>query len=64
MNDLLTVHGLCKNFLLHRQHDAKLLTGCSDVSFSLKPGEFMGIAGTERGRQVNDHQVYLPHLSA
>lgn len=45
MSDLLTVHGLSKNFTLHRRHDAKLLAGCADVSFSLKPGEFMGIAG-------------------
>ncbi len=63
MNDLLTVHGLCKNFLLHRQHDAKLLTGCSDVSFSLKPGEFMGIAGPSgAGKSTIIKCIYRTYL--
>jgi alpha-D-ribose 1-methylphosphonate 5-triphosphate synthase subunit PhnL len=63
MNDLLTVHGLGKRFLLHRRHDAKLLTGCADVSFSLKPGEFMGIAGPSgAGKSTIIKCIYRTYL--
>lgn len=42
--ELLTVRELSKRFTLHL-NERKELRGCDGVSFSLKPGEFMGIAG-------------------
>ncbi|WP_094604134.1 Alpha-D-ribose 1-methylphosphonate 5-triphosphate synthase subunit PhnL [Sporomusa silvacetica DSM 10669] len=45
MNDtILTVQGLSKKFTVHIL-DKKTLHGCDNVSFAMKPGEFMGIAG-------------------
>jgi len=40
---ILTVTDLSKNFYLHML--GKVLYGCGNISFSLKSGEFMGIAG-------------------
>jgi len=63
MSDQLTVHGLSKSFLLHRECYAKVLTGCSDVSFSLKPGEFMGIAGPSgAGKSTIIKCIYRTYL--
>jgi len=43
-NTILTVDGLSKNFILHML-GGEMLYGCDNISFSLKAGEFMGIAG-------------------
>lgn len=44
MEPILVVNDLSKNFILHMLGQ-KVLPGCENVSFSLQPGEFMGIAG-------------------
>lgn len=41
---ILVVSDLAKSFTLHML-GRKMLHGCENVSFSLQPGEFMGIAG-------------------
>lgn len=62
MNDLLTVRGLTKNFVLHL-HDGKRLAGCADVSFGLKAGEFMGIAGPSgAGKSTIIKCIYRTYL--
>jgi alpha-D-ribose 1-methylphosphonate 5-triphosphate synthase subunit PhnL len=43
-NTILTVDGLSKNFILHML-GGEVLYGCDNINFSLKAGEFMGIAG-------------------
>lgn len=62
MNDLITVHGLTKDFILHL-HQSKLLSGCADVSFSLRPGEFLGIAGPSgAGKSTIIKCIYRTYL--
>jgi len=60
--ELLSVRGLTKHFVLHLG-EAKKLRGCEEVSFSLKPGEFMGIAGPSgAGKSTVIKCIYRTYL--
>jgi len=61
-HDLLSVRELSKNFTLHL-NEQKLLEGCADVSFSLRRGEFMGIAGPSgAGKSTVIKCIYRTYL--
>lgn len=61
-NELLSVRGLSKRFVLHHK-EAKILRGCEEVSFSLGPGEFLGIAGPSgAGKSTIIKCIYRTYL--
>lgn len=60
--DILTVKGLSKDFRLHLNEEREL-HGCQNVSFSLKEGEFMGIAGPSgAGKSTIIKCIYRTYL--
>ena len=59
---ILTVNGLSKNFILHML-GREVLYGCDNISFSLKGGEFMGIAGPSgAGKSTIIKCIYRTYL--
>ncbi|MBU2699512.1 alpha-D-ribose 1-methylphosphonate 5-triphosphate synthase subunit PhnL [Sporomusaceae bacterium BoRhaA] len=59
---ILTVEDLSKNFQLHML-GGKLLYGCGNISFTLKSGEFMGIAGPSgAGKSTIIKCIYRTYL--
>lgn len=59
---ILTVNGLSKNFILHMLR-GEVLYGCGNISFSLKAGEFMGIAGPSgAGKSTIIKCIYRTYL--
>lgn len=59
---ILTVVGLSKKFTLHIL-DKKILPGCNKVSFTMKAGEFMGIAGPSgAGKSTIIKCIYRTYL--
>lgn len=61
-SEIIIVRELSKNFVLHL-NGRKELRGCEDVSFSLKTGEFMGIAGPSgSGKSTIIKCIYRTYL--
>ena len=62
--DVLKVRGLSKKFTLHIL-GGKTIEGCTDVNFSLKTGEFMGIVGPSgAGKSTIIKCIYRTYLSS
>ncbi|MGP4069533.1 phosphonate C-P lyase system protein PhnL [Halobacillus sp. B29] len=61
MSELLEIKGLEKSFYMH--HFDKTIQGCSDVTFTLDQGEFIGITGKSgAGKSTILRSVYRTYL--
>lgn len=62
LRPILTIEGLTKEFYLHEQ--SKRILSCSDISFSLSKGGFIGIVGTSgAGKSTVLRCIYRTYLA-
>ncbi|WP_078381921.1 phosphonate C-P lyase system protein PhnL [Sutcliffiella halmapala] len=62
MNELLMVENLEKSFMMHHFNE-KQIVGCKGISFSLNPGEFIGITGKSgAGKSTILKSIYRTYL--